>query len=192
MATCHFWRLRFGDSTLCGSILAIQFQWLTFGDLIQSLSFGLQCREVMHLESRGLSSNIASNHPQLPSSSSLSSSSSSSSLSASTSSLSPQRTEVRRTIWSHQVNLTQKIIKLMLQVQNLTAEGEQQGPFHLRLFLWWGFLCQCLLSACIHDTANHQNVAGSKSRSRGLTGGALPSSTVFVVRFFGVSRRCLI
>ena len=145
----------------------------------------------MHFESRALSSNIASNHPQLPSSSSLSSSSSSSSLSASTSSLSPQRTEVRRTIWSHQVNLTQKIIKLMLQVQNLTAEGEQQGPFHLRLFLWWGFLCQCLLSACIHDTANHQNVAGSKSRSRGLTGGALPSSTVFVVRFFGVSRRCL-
>ena len=42
VSTWHFWRLSFGDSTLCGLILAIQFQWLTFGDLIQSLSFGLQ------------------------------------------------------------------------------------------------------------------------------------------------------
>ena len=98
----------------------------------------------------------------------------------------------QKTKSSHKVRLPQKIIKLLCCRYKISQQRfNRRGPSISDCFCGELFLCHCLLSACIHDTANHQNVAGSKSRSRGLTGGALPSSTVFVVRFFGVSRRCL-
>ena len=141
----QFWRLNLVRLNFGNSISVTHFWWFDSEFIIWPPVTWSSAEKYLHLESRALSSNIASNHPQLPSSSSLSSSSSSSS----TSSLSPQRTEVQRTIWSHRVNLTQQITKLMLQVQNLAAEVLQEGPFHLRLCLWWDFLRQPSLSVVI-------------------------------------------